>query len=518
MKSIFNKSILAVGIIALLFASGCKDDLEEITTLDVNRLFSPTDIEARVVNQTSVRLIWKKVNKADSYNVEFHEGSNPDLSAAPFKVVNGVLHENLPLVVPGFAGETTYTVRVNALGVGINESKWTSTTFRTDAEQIFFPIDPEEVAATSVILRWPAGEMATHILLEPGDINRPVTTDEVTNGAAEVANLESETNYTARLMNNDKVRGTITFTTLIDIGGAILVYPEDDLVAIIEAANPDDAFALMPGNYTVDGNININTSLSILGARPTERPTIMGAVFRMKNGSALRLKDLVLNSATAPDGNQLVIYDEAIPYGDLIIEDCLIENQVKGVVYGSIAALVESVTIKGNIIRNVECNGGDFIDFRSGMAKRLDFINNTVYNSAPNRDLFRMDNATAYSSNYTFILNVENNTFYNIISTEGTTRRVLYVRLPSHQITVSKNIFAETLARYSNQSATLPVFFDRNNYHNASLLFSTDITVHDASSNYTTYNPGFVNPAAGNFTVTHEELIFYRIGDPRWLP
>ncbi|MBW6497177.1 MAG: fibronectin type III domain-containing protein [Bacteroidales bacterium] len=518
MNKHIKKFAFAVSFLAFLFTGGCTDDiLPEITTLDVDRLFSPTDLDARVVNQTSVRLTWKKVNKADFYNVEFFENANEDFSGAPERAVNGVLFEDLPLVVAGFAGETTYSVRVQAVGEGIDESKWISTTFTTDAEQILFPIDPEEITASGVTLRWPAGEFATHITLMPGDINRPVTADEVAEGVAVITGLQSETEYTAKLMNEDKTRGTMVFTTLIDIGDAILVNPGDDLKAIVEAAQPGDAFALMPGEYVIEGNIEIYTNLSIIGARPYDKPEVLGAVFRMKDGSALRLKDLILDGATSPDGNQLVIYDEVGTYGDLIIEDCVIKNNVKGVIYGSVAALVEYVLVKGTIIANVECVGGDFIDFRSGMPKALDFINNTVYNSALNRDLFRLDNATAYSGDYTVLVNIESNTFYNIISTDGTTRRVLYIRLASHEITVKKNIFAQVLGNYSNQSATTVVEMSSNNYHNADNLFSPEFTVYD-SGNYTTYNPSFVDPANGNFTVTNEELIIFRIGDPRWLP
>jgi len=518
MNKLIKRFAIAVSFLAFLFAGGCTDDiLPEITTLDVDRLFSPTDLDARVVNQTSVRLTWKKVNKANSYNVEFFETANPDFNGTPERAISGVLFEDLPLVVAGFAGETTYSVRVRAVGEGIDESKWISTTFSTDAEQILFPIDPEEITATGVTLRWPAGEFATHITLMPGDINRPVTATEVEEGVAVITGLQSETEYTAKLMNEDKTRGTMVFATLIDIGDAILVNPGDDLKAMVEAAQPGDAFALMPGEYVIESNIDINTNLSIIGARPYDKPEVLGVVFRMKDGSALRLKDVIFDGATSPDGNQLVVFDEVGTYGDLIIEDCVIKNNVKGVIYGSVAALVEYVLVKGTIIGNVECLGGDFIDFRSGMPKALDFINNTVYNSALNRDLFRLDNATAYSGDYTVLVNIESNTFYNIISTEGTTRRVLYVRLASHEITVKKNIFAVVGGNYSNQSATTVVEMSSNNYHNAPNLFNPEFIVHD-SGNYTTYNPGFVDPANGNFTVTNEELIIFRIGDPRWLP
>ena len=150
------------------------------------------------------------------------------------------------------------------------------------------------------------------------------------------------------------------------------------------------------------------------------------------------------------------------------------------------------------------------------MPKKFDFINNTVYNSADNRDVFRLDNAVTFSENHHVVITIENNTFYNIISTEGTTRRILYIRLASHEIHVNRNIFVETLGSYSNQSATTVVEMSSNNYFNAPVLTDPELTVYD-SGNYTSYNPGFVNPEAGNFKVTNEELILYEIGDPRWL-
>ena len=506
---------------AAIIAAGCSDDIDpEITSLEVSRLFSPVDLEARIVNQTSVRLVWKEVDKAESYNIEVFANGEEDYSGTPIRTVTGVLYDQLPVIISGFAGETAYSVRVQAVGDGIDDSKWTSAVFITDTEQILFPVDPEEITPFTVTIRWPAGEVATSIVLMPGNITHTVTAAEIADGVAEITGLSSETEYTARLMSGESTRGTVTFSTLVDIGDAILVTVEDDLVSLIESASEGDVFALMLGEYVVDGNIAIHTTIGIIGVRPHEKPVIIGANLRMNGGAGLRLKDLKMDGTTAPDGNQTIVYDEVLDagltYGDVEIEDCFIHNYVKGVFYASNAVLIESVTIKGTIYGDVECNGGDFIDFRSGMTKKFDFINNTVYNSAWNRDLFRMDNASNFSGDNHAVITIENNTFYNIIYTEGTTRRVLYVRLASHEITVGNNIFAETLANYSNQSATTVVSMAGNNYHNAPRLFDASFTVHDAGT-YTTLNPGFVDPANANFKVTNEDLIFYRIGDPRWL-
>jgi hypothetical protein len=521
MEKMIKKLIYAMSLAVAVIAAGCADDIDpEVTSLEVSRLFSPINLEARIVNQTSLRLQWDEVEKAQSYTIEVFQNGTGDFSGTPVRTVDGVLYEQVPYVISGFAGETTYSVRVKAVGEGIGESKWVSTVFTTDAEQILFAMDPEDITPFTAIIRWPAGEAATTIVLMPGNIIHQVSASEIAAGAAEVTGLTSETQYSASLMNGENTRGTVVFTTLIDTSGIIILTTEDDLRVRIEEATEGDVFALMPGEYTIAGNININTSVEIVGLRPHEKPVLNGAVLRMKAGVGLRLKDLVFDGATAPDGNQTIIYDDVLPagetYGDVEIDGCLIRNYVKGVFYASNAVLIESVTIKGTIYANVECVGGDFIDFRSGMTRKFDFINNTVYNSALNRDLFRMDNASAFSGENHAVITIQNNTFYNIISTEGTTRRILYIRLASHEIIVKDNIFAQTLANYSNQSATTVVEMSGNNYHNAPNLYNSTFVVHDAGS-FTTLDPGFVNPDTGDFKVTNEDLKFYRIGDPRWL-
>ncbi len=519
--NLIKKCIYLTGFVVAVMVAGCSDDIDpEITTLDVSRLFSPVGLEARVVNQTSLRLTWAAVDKAQSYNIEVYENGVEDYSGTPVRSVTGVKYDQLPYIITGLAGETEYSVRVQAVGEDIDESKWIGVVFITDPEQIFYAVNPEEITPFTVTLRWPAGAVATSIVMTPGDLVHELTTDEIAAGVAEVTGLTSETEYSARLLNGTKTRGLLMFTTLIDIGDAILVTTEDDLVSLIAAADDGDAFALMPGEYVIDGNITITKSVGIIGVRPYDKPQLTGAVLRMNGGGGLKLKDLVLDGATAPDGNQAIIYDEVLTpgftYDDVEIENCEFKNYVKGVFYASNAVLIESVSIKGTIYANVECSGGDFIDFRSGMTKKFDFMNNTVYNCALNRDLIRMDNASGFSGDNSCVLTIENNTFYNIISAEGTTRRVLYVRLASHQIYVNKNLFANTKGIYSNQSSTTVTGMSGNNYFNATGLFDSAQKVYDSGS-YTTMDPGFVDAENGNFTVTNENIIFNGIGDPRWL-
>ena len=519
-----NKLIIRLSYLASLtvaiFVAGCADEIApEITSLEVSRLFSPVELKATVINKTSVRLQWNPVKNAKTYTIEFFENGTEDFTGTPSKTLSDIAIGQLPLTVTGFGGETQYSVRVKAVGENITDSKWISTTFKTDPEQIFYEVKPEEITHNSVILRWPAGETATTIVLTPGNMSHPVTAGEIAAGSASVTGLTSEATYTAKLMNGTKTRGTATFTTLIDLGGAIQVNPGDDLKAILEAANANDVFALMPGNYPTQ-DINITKTVGIKGARPYDKPVLTGTIFYLKDGAGLSLKDLVLDGTGSPSGNQMVIYSTALPggtYGDFTMEDCVIKNYTKGTMYVNVAALIESVTIKNCIYSNIECSGGDFIDFRNGIAKTFTYTGNTAYNSALSRDFFRMD--AGGSTNFpgiTSILNISNNTFNKVC--DGTSRRLLYIRLALNQITFNKNILSNTQEYYSNQSATTIAAMSNNNYFNApNFTASTTSGAKNDTGTYTTLDPGFVNPDQGNFKVSNTTLVENNIGDPRWL-
>jgi hypothetical protein len=231
--------------------------------------------------------------------------------------------------------------------------------------------------------------------------------------------------------------------------------------------------------------------------------------------TGLELKDLVLDGTGAKGDNQTILYS-AGTFGDLKITDCEIKNYVKGILYVNNASLIESVTVTGCVYSNITCSGGDFFDFRSGLAKVFTYTNNTAYNSAADRDFFRMD--AAGSTNFPgikSIITITNNTFNNV-SSGSASRRILYIRLASHGITINKNIIANSLGIYSNQAATTITEMKNNNYFKAANYLTS--TVKDELANgYTELDPGFKDAENGDFTVSNETLKENGIGDPRWL-
>ena len=175
-------------------------------------------------------------------------------SGTPVRTYDGVTGDQLPFYIRDLEGETQYSVRIKAVATGKNESKWSGITFKTGTENIFQPFLDGDITATSVTLRWIPGRTLTSITLSPGGITHTVTAEEINAGSATIEGLTGETTYTATLRNGAKTRGVMEFMTLVDIGNAIAVYPEDDFLAMLAAANDGDAFAL-PWNVWIGQQI-----------------------------------------------------------------------------------------------------------------------------------------------------------------------------------------------------------------------------------------------------------------------
>lgn len=514
MKIFKYTSAIVLFILTIAIPTSCSDDLTEITEIDYDRVFSPTKLEATVLNRTNVRLRWVNNTSAESYTIELFANDSLTFAGSPVITMEGITTtEN---IIENLDGETRYSARVKAESSNAADSKWTGVFFRTAAEHLLLPFQDGDIAPTSVIFRWPAGQQVTDIVLNPGNIVHKVTPAEVAEGMAIVEGLTGETSYTARILNGEKVRATVSFTTLVDIGNATAVYPEDDFIAILAAAEDGDAFALFPGTYGDMSKFTISKKVEIKAVYPYNKPILKGYISMVGNSSLL-LQSVVLDGAGLADGNQAIVFETAgASYGDITLENCEIRNHVKGVYYLNVAALVESITINNSLIHDVECNGGDLFDSRAGAIKVLTISNNTIYNSALARDMVRYDNASANFPGIEPKIIIDRNTIYNV--SNGSSRRLLYIRYAGHQTTFTNNIVAATEGIFSNQAATVVPTFNNNNYFQAPGFLPGGSSSSRFFDEYgSQLNPEFENPGEGNFKVNSIDVNAKGIGDPRWL-
>lgn len=516
MNKYFNKISMCLCMGALvLSAASCSEPDDIITSVQYDRLFSPTEIGARVKNRTSVEVSWSTRNaKVDLFTIEV------STDEAFSSIARTATATSSPILIAGLDGETDYFVRVKASAEGETESKWSpSAKFTTDTENIYLPQLDGDVTSSSVTLRWTAGETVEtiEVLDQTGALvkSHKVSAEECAAGVATVTELQGETTYTFQLKRAGKTRGVINLTTELDLNGAIKVTTEDDWYNLLKKAKAGDVFAFMPGAYAayeVDGNtfsnITLSNSISIKAAKSADKPVFAGFNIKLGDGASLDLLNVVLDGKE--HGDQAIITGEDGAIDHITISGCEISNFSKGALYVNTKTAIGTIDINHSFIHDIACNGGDGFDLRNGAASVFTFTNNSVVNVGVvgKRDLFRMDaNGNAIVAEGT--ITIANNNFENV-SASG--KRVLYIRLgDTFPITFKNNVLSNTEAAYTNQTSTKIVEISNNNYFNAPNFYTPSEDGKNVvdGGKYAQIDPKY----DANYLVTDEDLIYAGIGN-----
>jgi hypothetical protein len=515
-KSFFLMALVLMTII------GCGGYNEEVLdTLNVERVFSPLNLTAKIRNRSSVELSWTVAKNIDHYVVEF---SADDASFSnPSKVVN-VSASELPLTVP-LIGETLYSIRVKGISsVGLEDSKWSVVEAQTLSEQIFIPVKDGDIQAKSALFRWLPNSDVTKLVLTPGDIEHVITASEKIAGIATITGLDSEVNYTASIFNNTKKRGVLNVTTLADTSNGIVLQPTDDLSAKIAAASSGTIFYLSPGDYKVNsGEILLNKSITIRGVYPYDKP-LLHVKFKLNAGVAnFSLIDLDLSGYDAAgviqsDSYLINLGSASSIYGNILINGCKIHDFQRSLMYASVASSkVNSFTVQNSIVSNTNTTAGaDFIDFRATYVNEIVIKTSTFNTCSAGRDFVRVDASSFTGQGLNTNVLIDECTFYNTSNIANSNRRILYVRNNSNTSTVKNCIFAKTTALHTNQAASTVPVFSNNNYFEAPAFKDATIISNKPDASGSTFDPQFADVASGNFTVGNGAIIDNLMGDPRW--
>jgi hypothetical protein len=525
MKKIFSK--LMVFGLAIMALASCSEPGDEITEINYKRNFSPTNFEAKVRNRTNVELSWTLGEGVTNYIIEMYENDNLTFAGTP--TTYNVTSEQMPYLVTYLNGETDYSFRIKAVTEGDSnrDSKWSAAHVKTDSEQIMQAVKEEDIEPTAVTLRWAAGQEAATITLNPGNIVYNVTSADIAAGAAHVTGLTPETNYTAVLARSDgRIRGTAKFTTGVVLEPTdILVKTGTDLATAIANAPAGYRLVIEPGTYplangetTSGAAIKISKDITLKGLKLNDHPVIVG---RFQVEANLKVSQVTLDGKDT-DGGQAFDYtaDGNIDY--LTVEKSEIQNYTKGFFYLNKATLIDKITIEECIIRNIECSGGDFFDSRKGGYNTFDLKNNTIYESAKERDIFRMDDASG-SISAKPVITADHNTFYNVGSANAN-YRVFYVRFKGNKITFTNNLVVGTNYKRgfaNNGNTDKDPTLDNNVYFNTENLISAgasaDATITWFDTQGTVLDPKFKDAANGDFTIDNDNVKDKKVGDPRWL-
>ncbi|MBN2765269.1 MAG: DUF4957 domain-containing protein [Paludibacteraceae bacterium] len=531
MNNIIKKSIYVsmLGLFALF--TSCEERQEELTELMTERVFSATGVEARIVNKTQVVLSWTKNQEAESYTVEVFENDSLTFSGTPMMVIDGITNSDIPYTITsGLVGQTQYSARIKTISKNDkDDSKWKGIVFKTASEQILQEVDGALVTGLTAVIKWIPGETATHTITSDGvnEIRQDVTAAEIEAGQMTITGLSEETYYTVRLMKDDKVRGSGSFETLLDLTaeGTIVVASGEDLLAAIQGAPSGARIVINPTNagdafLTGGVTIELDKAISIRGYQQSKMP-VLHAMFRAVGPNAsLFVRSVELNglSEAAYRDHLVQLFVSDIETGPFIFKDCIITNYNKSILAGAsnIVTAVKEFRIENCKVSNILTNSADCIDVRAGVVEKLNLINSTFFNCAPARDFIRLDDASAGFTGKTSVVNVNRCTFSAV--SNNATKRILYIRYggsaaPLNNTTFNNNVIANTAGYYTNQPATV-FTMSKNNYFNAP-GFTVNETVNaqvDVVGNFTQLNPGFVDEANANLTITNQTLLDNAVG------
>lgn len=516
---IFRNLIYALVVLTLILP-GCSDSIDdEVTEIDYARLFSPTELKLQVANRTNLLVMWNAVKKAESYVIEIYDNGELDFEGTPVIVIEDILKNGTlrdPYSIEGLEGETEYFLRIKAVSQSIADSKWSSEIAKTGTEQILFPIDDEELTATEVTLRWTGGQRVTHITLMPGEMRHDISEEEKAEGAVTITGLTGETEYTAKLMNGEKTRGSLTFTTKIDLGDATGVHPEDDLVALLEAAEDGDAFVLFPGEYDL-GSYEITKSVKINGYMSSNKPVLYGQLSSASTVDFIELKSLDFRG-NKDDSDHIGQFFNMLSGSNInrfILNDCEISYYKNQFIYNNTDGIIGDFVVEDCLIHDIAGSGGDGIDYRKGSMGTMTIKNSTFYNGF--RTFVRMQ-APSTAISFT------NCTFYRISNFDNGNNHGLFRIEKGGTFSVENCLLVETgnpksdvatagnfCRRSQNMDATAS--YGENIYYNCSRLWE-GLYTDPAECKATELDPEFADPENGDFTVGN---IVMTAGDPRWL-
>lgn len=532
----FKKYTYLLGLACAALTAACDDQSDEITSLEHDHLFAPFGLEAKVNNTIDVRLSWTLNSEASLYDIEIFANDSLTFQGTPVRTYTDITAEQMPYDVIGLEGDTKYSARLMCKGGKIANSKWNGVFFKTDAEKLLKEVDEDDLTASSATLYFELNRTYTEVVLTPEEgesIKQSISSEDLQNGKVIVNGLSGNTTYTAKLLNGEKNCGSRTFTTLIDPTTAIVVSPDGKSLqdAVAEATASKNLILVQAGTYNID-EIDIDKEVQIIGERFKNKPVLVGK-FNMLEGSGIIMRNIIM------DGNNFKVkrmfsYEDGTTAKEVKIEASEIRGYKEGVFVINNTAkpiTVDAITINNCLIYDIACDGGDFLDSRSGTIKALTITNNTVYNCSQmkGREFIRIDgdaDKKPWNPAVTeYTIKLEKNT---IVGAGKTFKRLMYVRYIGAKVTMKSNLIMN-FSGYLNDQKYIEaknITASNNRYYNAKnagiiQYKSGDETIvaftDDNCVAAKFVDPKFKDEANGDFTITNEDLIIDKVGDPRWL-
>jgi hypothetical protein len=420
----------------------------------------------------------------------------------------------------------------------------------------------------NLVVTWPvvygAGgyQFSLYVVDDP---NNPVavgTENQVIDGCSATRPLFEDTRYKVviKTLGNTKYNNkealkasNVKYSTLLP---AYAVIPDgtDLYQYFTNTAIPDSthelAYELVAnGKYTLSGPIDFQKHWLTIRGDKVHHPTITcGIAGRLRPTAGFTLKymnfdcnaipgdvtdgALILFSAT-PDPAILSTANNSyyiIPK-DIFLYSCNFTGINRRLIYdANVKYCLTSLSINNCIVQLNALNdaSGGIIYLQGGFANTFTIKSSTVYSNAASAGFFLRYNNSGRPDRGGFVggsINFFNNTFYNVVYT-GQMGNYSGMSSSLVRLNLTQNIFyncgSNAVIRRLCVSSTSMVKSLYNNcyWYDGAYPEINEVTPTYGDKSGTAYgvDPGFADPANGNFTTTAPVIVSKQSGDPRWLP
>ena len=411
---------------------------------------------------------------------------------------------------------------------------------------------------TNVKVTWPvimgAGgyQFSLYIVDDPSN---PITVvkDSIIDGASVVCPYLDDTNYKAEIvtLGNAKLNNatatspteaswsTLVPATSIPDGADLTTWFADNPVT--SGKDTEVAYELAAGGmYTISGDLDFGVNNVQLRGNKLDHAKVKftgpGSIISCGGGLALKFIefdcDVVTGGTFLKFGNVpseiLGMNSYGIVTNPMIFQSCEILNvrhylvNINGKNYA-----IQNFIIRDCLIKLYQ--DGDLINFNanSTFVKDFEISNTTFYNvsNANNGRFLRVAGGQASRAGWTSCsMNFTSNTFYNISKTQQAFNSNVWNR-QANTVNLSKNIFFDSCSGEFNRRIVGGRTDNSKTCDNNCYWFDGSLPVNettgqstgDKSSTAYGVDPGFADPANGDFTPSAPEVFSHGSGDPRWL-
>ena len=440
-----------------------------------------------------------------------------------------------------------------------------TTLISPDSSKVVFSKDVKG----NLVVTWPvvygAGgyQFTLYIVDDPSNPVAVGTENEVIDGCSATRTLQEDTKYKVVLKAlgntnyNNKAAEKVSNALYNTLLPAYAVIPDGtDLYTYFSSnAIPDSvhelAYELVAnGKYTLSGQVDFQKHWITVRGDKVHHPTITyGISGRLRTTAGLSLKYMDFDcNAVPPDAtdNAMLllsttpdpaIYNTTNLYyiipKDIFLYKCNFNNINRRLIsdanikYCLSTLTISDCTVALNALTDVS---GGVIYLQGGFANTFTIKNSTVYGKAATAGYFLRYNNSGRPDRAGFVngsINFFNNTFYNVMYS-GQMGNYTAMNNSMVRLNVLQNIFCNcgsnaVIRRLSVSTTTMVRTLSNNCYwFDGAFPEVNEVTPVYGDKSGTAYgvDPGFADPANGNFTIATSatEIISKQSGDPRWLP